>query len=151
VSRTALVAVAAVALTMPAAYAQERQGRQGREGCAGSLCGSGTRPSAPINSIKELHQAFFTCFKWPSRFDSYPGMEITILFSLNKAGEILGEPRFTFLTPNVTTEVRAVYQRAVADAFKICTPFPLTESMGAAVAGRPQALRFTDTRGQRKA
>ena len=82
---------------------------------------------------------------------SQPGVEITILFSVTKSGEILGEPRFTFVTPDVPSEKKAAYQRSMADALSLCTPFPLTESLGAAVAGRPRALRVIDSRGQRKA
>ena len=113
--------------------------------------GSGLPPKSPINTLKELHQAFAGCFKPPPRDQARTGMEIAIRFSVTKAGEILGEPLFTFATPNVPGEVRAAYQRAVADAFAICTPFPLTQTFGEAVAGRPQTILFTDPRGQRKA
>ena len=113
--------------------------------------GSGTAPKWPINTLKELHQAFAGCFKLPPQDQARTGMEITIRFSINTAGDILGEPLFTFATPNVPGEIRAAYQREVADAFARCTPFPLTASFGAAVAGRPQTMRFTDPRGQRKA
>jgi hypothetical protein len=78
-------------------------------------------------------------------------MEITVKFSITMAGEVLGEPAFTFLTPDVSAEIRTAYQRAIAEAFKVCVPFPLTESFAAAIAGRPQTVRFTDPRGQRKA
>jgi hypothetical protein len=113
--------------------------------------GSGVAPSGPINTLKELHDAYFACIRMPPPELSQPGIEITIRFSVNKSGEVLGEPRFTFLTPNVVVEKRAAYQRAMADALNLCSPFPLTESFGGAVAGRPQALRISDTRGQRKA
>ena len=132
----AVAAFCALALA-PAAFAQQP--------------GSGTPPPKPVNTLKELHQAFAACFKWPPRGESRTGMEITIRFSLTSRGEILGEPRFTFSTPEVKSEVRALYQRAMAEALKICVPFPLTPSFGEAVAGRPQTLRFVDTRGQRKA
>ena len=113
--------------------------------------GSGTAPKWPINTLKELHQAFAGRFKLPPQDQARAGMEITIRFSVTRAGEILGEPLFTFATPNVPSETRAIYQRAIADAFALCTPFPLTQTFGEAVAGRPQTIRFIDPRGQRKA
>ncbi len=112
---------------------------------------SGTKPAWPIDTLKELHSAFFACMKMPPPELSQPGVEITIRFSVTKSGEILGEPRFTFVTPDVPAEKKAAYQRSMADALKLCTPFPLTASFADAVAGRPQALRVTDNRGQRKA
>ena len=112
---------------------------------------SGTAPTEPINTLRELRQAFFACMKPPPRDQSRTGMELTIRFSITNSGDILGEPHFTFATPDVPADIRASYQRAMSDAFKLCVPFPLTPSFGAAVAGRPQALRFIDTRGQRKA
>jgi hypothetical protein len=112
---------------------------------------SGTKPVWPIDTLKELHDAFFACMRMPSPELSQPGVEITIRFAVTRDGEILGEPRFTFVTPDVSTEKKAAYQRSMAEALKICTPFPLTASFGSAVAGRPHALRVIDTRGQRKA
>ena len=113
--------------------------------------GSGLPPKGPINTLKELHQAFAGCFKLPPQDQARTGMELTIRFSINTAGDVLGEPHFTFATPNVPGEIRAAYQLAIVDAFARCTPFWLTASFGAAVAGRPQTIRFTDPRGQRKA
>ena len=76
-------------------------------------------------------------------------MEITIAFSITRDGQILGEPRFTFVS-KAPPETRAIYQRSIVDAFKTCTPFPLTESFAGAIAGRPQRLRFIDLRGQQR-
>ncbi len=112
---------------------------------------SGTKPLWPIDTLKALHDAFFACMRMPPPELSQPGVEITIRFSINKDGEILGEPRFTFVTQDVPTEKKAAYERAMADALKLCTPFPLTASFSSAVAGRPHALRVIDSRGQRKA
>jgi hypothetical protein len=112
--------------------------------------GSGRRPSRELNTMKDVNDAFFACWKAPSAFDARPGMEITIRFALSRTGEIIGEPRFTFASPDVPPDVRAVYQRSIADAFKTCTPFPLSPSLGGAIAGRPQSLRFFDGRGQQR-
>jgi hypothetical protein len=110
--------------------------------------GSGRPPMRELNTIKDVHDAFFACWKAPAKDDARPGMEITIRFMLTRKGELIGEPRFTFTSPNVPSEVRALYQRSIADAFKTCTPFPLSASLGDAIAGRPHSLRITDRRGQ---
>src|SRR5262245_48872356 len=80
------------------------------------------RPDKPLNTIQELFDAFGACWTPPPLDQSKPGTEITIRFSLNTAGEIIGEPRFTYSTPNLSSEVKAAYQRAVAGAISRCTP-----------------------------
>ena len=110
-----------------------------------------TRPSQPNNTLRELFAALEACYIAPPSEHARPGMQITVNFSLNKAGEILGEPRFTFTTPGVLAEVRAAYQKAVAEAFKRCTPFPLTPAFAAAVPGKILSMRFIESRGQRQA
>jgi hypothetical protein len=109
------------------------------------------RPSQPLNTLRELFAALEACYIPPLSEHARPGMQITVNFSLNRAGEILGEPRFTFTTPGVSPEVRAAYQKAIAEAFKRCTPFPLTPAFAAAVPGKVLSMRFIDSRGQRQA
>lgn len=112
--------------------------------------GRGIAPSKPVNTLQELYDAFSACWRAPGRYEFRPGMEITVMFTLTRDGDILGEPRFTFVSRDVPSEVRATYQRSMADALKTCAPFPLTPDFGAAIAGRPQRLRFIDTRGQQR-
>jgi hypothetical protein len=113
--------------------------------------GSGVAPTHPLDTIKELHAAFFACWKGPPPEQSRPGTEITVRFTLTRSGEIQGEPGFTFLSRDLPPEIRAAYQRSIVDALRRCTPFPLTPALGNATAGRPHALRVIDVRGQRKA
>jgi hypothetical protein len=77
-------------------------------------------------------------------------MEISVRLSFNRAGAILGEPRFTFLTRGVSPQVKATYQRAVVATLNRCTPLRLTPQLGGALAGRPFRIHFIDTRGFRQ-
>jgi hypothetical protein len=99
-----------------------------------------------LNTINEVGEALQACWLPPPMEESRPGMQITVLFSFNRAGEILGEPRFTYLTPGVSTAMRASYQRAVAATLKRCTPLNFTPELGGALAGRPFTMRFIDSR-----
>jgi hypothetical protein len=99
-----------------------------------------------LNTLNELGEALQACWVPPPMDEGRPGMEITVLFSFNRAGEILGEPRFTYLTPGVSSDVRAAYQRAVAATLKRCTPLNFTPALGGALAGRPFTMRFIDSR-----
>jgi hypothetical protein len=111
---------------------------------AGPAYGQTSRP--PLNTLGDVGDALQACWVPPPMEESSPGMQITVLFSFNRAGEILGEPRFTYLTPGVSTKVRAAYQRAVAATLKRCTPLNFTPKLGGALAGRPFTMRFIDSR-----
>ena len=106
--------------------------------------------AAQLNTIQDVFAAFRACWIPPPFEQARPGMEVTVRFSFNRNGEVFGEPRFTFVTPDVSDDVRAVYKRAVADTLSRCTPLSFTPALGNALAGRPFALRFIDDRGVKK-
>ena len=106
----------------------------------------GQASSRELNTLKDVGDALSACWIPPAMEEARPGMEITVVFSFNRAGEILGEPRFTYLTPGVSTAMRAAYQRAVAATLKRCTPLKFTPGLAGAIAGRPFSMRFIDSR-----
>ena len=67
------------------------------------------------------------------------------------AANILGEPRFTYITRDVPAPIRAAYQKAVAEALMRCMPLSFTEGLSGAIAGRIFSWRIHDTRPNRKA
>jgi hypothetical protein len=77
-------------------------------------------------------------------------MEMTVRLSFKRSGEIFGA-RLTYETASVSDEDRALYHGALLAALKRCSPLPLSESLGAAIAGRPMTFHIHDTRQQRKA
>ena len=111
----------------------------------------GRKPDKPLNTIKDLYGALYACWVPPPQSEARPGMEITVQLTFNRRGEVMGEPRFTFITPNASPEHRAVYQRAVVAAINRCAPLPFTDALGGALAGRPISIRFIDQRNQRGA
>ena len=104
------------------------------------------RSEQKLNTIRELFDALRACWEPPPADQSRPGTEITIRFSLNRAGEIIGAPRYTYSTPALPAEVKSAYERAVAAALKSCMPLSLSAGLGGAIAGRPIATRFIDDR-----
>jgi hypothetical protein len=107
-------------------------------------------PGQALNTLQELFAAMELCWRPPPLDQSHPGTEITIRFSLNRSGDIIGEPRFTYATPSLSSDVKAAYQRSLADMLKRCTPFNLSPGLGGAIAGRPLSTRFIDDRGLRR-
>ena len=69
-------------------------------------------------------------------------MDITVRFSFNRIGEILGKPRITYESATATDNDRLAYRVAVMEALQRCTPMPFTDTMAAAIAGHPFAVQF---------
>jgi hypothetical protein len=67
-------------------------------------------------------------------------------FALKRDGEIMAPPRVTYSSHDAPAGVRDVYRDAVNAALGRCTPLHLSDRMARAVAGRPIALRFVDSR-----
>jgi hypothetical protein len=94
-----------------------------------------------VNTIKDVFEHLGTCWKPPPASRAKP-MDITIIVSFNRSGEIMGRPRITYESPEANDNDRLVYRVAVMEALQRCTPMPFTESMAGAVAGHPFAVRF---------
>ena len=109
---------------------------------------SGLLPSAAyaqpaqVNTIKDVFAKLRTCWKPPPASQANPGIDITVIVSFNRAGEILGHPKITYESEQATDNDRLLYRIAVMEALQRCTPMPFTEAMGGAVAGRPFAVQF---------
>jgi hypothetical protein len=96
---------------------------------------------AEVNTIKEIFAKLYTCWKPPPLSRANP-IDITVVVSFNRAGEILGHPRITYESEQATDNDRLEYRVAVMEALQRCTPMPFTDTMAGAVAGRPIAVRF---------
>jgi len=103
-------------------------------------------PSAPINTVNELEAALLDCWVPPRIEQSRPGMQITVLMSFKRNGEMFGQPRITFQSSDASDAERASYHTAVAETLKRCASLPFTEAFGNGIAGEPLTMRFVDDR-----
>ena len=94
-----------------------------------------------VNTIREAVEKIGSCWKPPPASRANP-IDITVVVSFNRAGEILGHPRISYESEQATDNDRLQYRIAVMEALQRCTPMPFTESMAGAVAGRPFAIKF---------
>ena len=101
---------------------------------------------ARVNTIDELFARLRQCWQPPKLPEGHPGIQITVLFTLRRDGEIFGRPKITFESPEASTEDSIAYRTAVMETLQRCTPMPFTESMGGAIAGRTIRFRFDDRR-----
>jgi hypothetical protein len=113
--------------------------------------GPATAQKPKLNTLRDVGRALGECWVPPPLEKSRPGTEITVLITFNRNGDIMGEPRFTYMTPGISRETRTAYQLSVGDALTRCAPLSFTPELGGAVAGRPFAMRYVDTRGQKGA
>jgi hypothetical protein len=106
------------------------------------LASSGARAQpAQVNTIKEAYARFSSCWK-PPPAPRANAIDITVIVSFTRAGEILGRPKITYESAEATDDDRLLYRVAVMEALQRCTPMPFTDSMAGAVAGRPFAIQF---------
>jgi hypothetical protein len=95
-----------------------------------------------VDNIKEAFARLRTCWQPPPASRANSDVEITVIVSFTRDGNILGRPKITYESENATDNDRLEYRIAVMETLQRCTPMPFTESMGGAIAGRPFAIRF---------
>jgi hypothetical protein len=106
---------------------------------------------ARISTIAELMESVHKCWTPPPLAQAHTGMQITVQFSITRDGRLQGKAAVRYESPDASEDERLAYRRSVAESLAHCAPFPITEGLGNAVAGRPINIRFIDTRKQRQA
>jgi hypothetical protein len=94
-----------------------------------------------VNTMREMFERIFSCWRPPPASVANP-IDITVMMSFNRDGQILGHPRITYESEQASDNDRLQYRLAVMDALQRCTPMPFTEGMAGAWAGRPFTVRF---------
>ena len=104
------------------------------------------KPDHDLDTIGDLFAQLRTCWSPPPLDDARQGMQISIRFSLNRSGSLIGPPRLTYATPGVSAETRTTYLDAANASLKACLPLKFTDGFAGALAGRPIAIRYVDNR-----
>jgi len=106
-----------------------------------------------LNTLHDIGLALSICWAahLPPLARARPGMNVTVMLTFTRTGDLLGEPRFTYMTREASPEIRALYQRAAVEAINACTPLPFSQGLGNAVAGRPAIFPFVDRRNEKGA
>jgi hypothetical protein len=95
-----------------------------------------------LNTIREVFGALRGCFSGALGGDGTQELSATIRFSFTRHGDILGEPRFTYVQPGLSADARQAFERAIGHALIACAPLPFTDGLGGALAGRPFSIRI---------
>jgi hypothetical protein len=94
-----------------------------------------------VNTLKDVFEKLLSCWRPPPASAANP-MDITVIVSFNRTGQILGHPRITYESAQASDADRLAYRIAVMETLQRCAPLPFTETMGGAVAGHPFAVEF---------
>ena len=93
----------------------------------------------PFNSVREIRASLRRC--WVSPPMRIPP-KLTVRLSLKRNGEILGQPLISYTSPDTSEDERAALHAAVVDAIAHCSPLPISDALGAIIAGRPINVRL---------
>ena len=102
-------------------------------------------PLGRVDSIRDVFRTIQGCWRPPSG-SGFSGQELTVRLSFKRSGDLLGKPRITYYRAGAQTERREPFATSVREALERCTPRPVTEGLGRAIAGRIFAIRFIDSR-----
>jgi hypothetical protein len=112
-------------------------------GLQGDVRVSSAQERRPIARLSDIYGVLRSCWV-PPRGSAPSGNEVTVRFSFNRSGAILGKPRITYYKAAGSADDQQRFRRSVIDALDRCTPLPFTQEFGSAIAGRPFSIRFID-------
>jgi hypothetical protein len=104
------------------------------------------KPDHDLNTIGDLFAALRSCWSPPPADDAREGMQMSVLFSFKRSGEIIAAPRVTYSTRDVPQQTRDLYRKAITASLDACMPLKFTGGLGGALAGRPIMIRYVDNR-----
>src|ERR1700722_2066271 len=94
-----------------------------------------------VDNLRDMFARLESCWQPPPVSRANP-VDITVIFSFDRDGNIFGRPKITYESDQATDNDRLLYRIAVMEALQRCTPMPFTESMAGAAAGRPFTILF---------
>src|SRR6266436_5490327 len=104
------------------------------------------KPDHDLDTIGDLFAALRSCWSPPPADDARKGMQMSVLFSFKRSGEIIAAPRVTYSTREVPQQTRDLYRKAITASLDACVPLKFTGGLGGALAGRPIMIRYVDNR-----
>lgn len=104
------------------------------------------KPDHDLDTIGDLFAELRSCWSPPPADRARQGMQMSVRFSFNRSGGLIGPPRVTYATARMPAETRSAYLDAINASLNACLPLKFTDGLGGALAGRPIAIRYIDNR-----
>jgi hypothetical protein len=107
--------------------------------------GSSQQPSKtaeypPIDRPNGIPQRIVSCWSPPA--GSSGDVEVTVRLSFSRTGDIVGQPRITYVKAGSDETLRKAVSASILTAIQSCVPLRFTPGLGQAIAGRSFAIRF---------
>jgi len=93
----------------------------------------------PIDKPNGIANRIMTCWLPPT---SAAEMEVTVRVSFSRSGEVVGQPRITYVKAGSDDNLRKLISSSILKAIQACVPLRFTPGLGQAIAGRSFAIRF---------
>jgi hypothetical protein len=113
-------------------------GRAFAENTASSEAPSQAKAPHQLQTLRDIAPAVSKC--WSPPYISGVG-QVTVMLSFRRDGTIIGTPRITYSSAAETDE-KQMLAESLLGALKKCGPLPLSDSLGAAIAGRMFAIKI---------
>ena len=104
-----------------------------------ALLASVARADEPANSLAVMFAHVNLCM---ATVRLAPGTDVTVQFSLNRRGGLIGKPRITHAHWEGDDRDRRAAAVSIADGFDRCLPAAISDALGGAIAGQPFAYRI---------
>src|SRR3954466_4117757 len=91
------------------------------------------KPDHDLDTISDLFAALRSCWSPPPADIAREGMQMSVLFSFKKSGEIISAPRVTFSTRDVPQQPRDLCRKAIIASLDACLPLKFTGGLGGAL------------------
>ncbi len=106
----------------------------------------GAAEARELETLRDIFTTLQRCWRPPPIDRAFAGMRVTVRLSLKSNGDLVGQPRITFITPIAPRATADLYRQAALSSIEQCLPLPVSSTLGLAVAGRPLTFQFIDAR-----
>jgi hypothetical protein len=100
-----------------------------------------TKSKALLNKPSQIGEWIVRCWQTPST-EPPQTVEATIRVRFSRTGAVIGEPRVVYVKPAGKAALKEEITKSALAAVKACTPLPVSEKLGASIAGRMFAIRL---------
>ena len=98
-----------------------------------------TAHADPLTTMDEVGSAVMSCWTPPAGVKK---STVTLSFSLNSDGALVGPPQPTFIEVAGDEKVRQQFVAAALDAVDRCTPVELSPALAQGIGGQPFTMEF---------
>jgi hypothetical protein len=101
---------------------------------------NGPSGAEPLETIDDVGAALRACWNPPA---GTSGSAVTLRFSFNRNGKLIGPPRATAIKVSGDDAARRTFVEAATKALEGCVPLSFSPALGAVIGGTVFTMQFT--------